>query len=163
MQNVPQTNLRRVIGFDGKAGRRQSGTMRAPMAFLLLALSFSPAWAIRPMKWESLMLMKAAAEKGDPEAQFLIGLQYKAGDGVDKDAAEAAKWLRKAAESGYAEAQSALGAMQAASGEPGDAVEAARWLRAAAGRRPSSSRQRPRYRELGAPAGVFPESAADFR
>ncbi len=79
------------------------------------------------------MLMKAAAEKGDLEAQFLMGLQYKVGDGVDKNPAEAAKWLRKAAESGHAEAQYALGEFYA-DPETGlaDPAEAVKWLEAAA-------------------------------
>lgn len=133
MEQAPQTNLHRVIGFDGGLSHRQSMAMRVPIALLLLALPLGPAWAAQPMKWENLMLMKAAAEKGDAEAQFLIGLQYKAGDGVDKDGAEAAKWLRKAAESGHTEAQNALGAMQAASSEPSEVAEAEKWLQAAAG------------------------------
>jgi hypothetical protein len=133
MPDAPQTNLRRVNGFDGAPVHRQSMAMRVPIALLLLALPLGPAWAARPMKWENLMLMRAAAEKGDPKAQFLIGLQYKAGDGVDKDAAEAAKWLRQAAESGHTEAQNALGAMLAASKEPSDVAEAEKWLQAAAG------------------------------
>ena len=86
------------------------------------------------MKWESLMLVKAAAEKGDREAQFLIGVQYKAGDGLARDRAEAAKWLRKAAETGHAEAQYALGDLYAdPASEDGlaDPVEAAKWLQAA--------------------------------
>jgi TPR repeat protein len=103
-------------------------------AVCLLALA-AAGQAARPMKWESLMLVKAAAEKGDREAQFLIGVQYKAGDGLARDRAEAAKWLRKAAESGHAEAQYALGELYAdAAPEDGlaDPVEAAKWLQAAA-------------------------------
>lgn len=87
------------------------------------------------MKWESLMLMKAAAEKGDPEAQFLIGLQYKVGDGFVRDRTEAVKWLRKAAESGLVEAQYALGDLYAAPDpENGlaDPAEAEKWLSKAA-------------------------------
>lgn len=103
-------------------------------AACVLAL-VSIADAARPMKWESLMLVKAAAEKGDHEAQFLIGLQYKVGDGLPRDRAEAAKWLRKAAESGNAEAQYALGDLYADdSVDDGLAnpAEAAKWIKAAA-------------------------------
>lgn len=103
-------------------------------AVCLLALA-SAGQAARPMKWESLMLVKAAAERGDREAQFLLGVQYRAGDGLARDRTEAAKWLRKAAESGHAEAQYALGDLYAET-SPEDAladpVEAAKWLRAAA-------------------------------
>jgi TPR repeat protein len=113
--------------------------MARTVCFLALA---SAGQAAPPMKWESLMLVKAAAEKGDREAQFLIGVQYKAGDGLARDRAEAAKWLRKAAEAGHAEAQYALGVLysEAApedgsalgqSNVPADPVEAAKWLQAA--------------------------------
>lgn len=133
MLKVPQTNLRRVIGFDATPGRRQSGGMRVPvMLWLLVALPFSAAIAAPPMKWENLMLMKTAAEKGDAEAQYLLGLQYQAGDGIEKNPVEATKWLRQAATQGHVGAQGALGAMQAASGNADEAAEAAKWLRAAA-------------------------------
>src|SRR6185369_1850179 len=101
---------------------------------LFLAL-LSPGWAMKPMAWESLMRVKAAAEQGDPEAQFLIGLQYKAGDGIDKDRGEAVKWLRKAAESGHVEAQYTLGDFYAGldpADELADLREAEKWLKAAA-------------------------------
>jgi len=110
--------------------------MRFRMACAVLWLGLVAALpAAKPMKWESLMLMKAAAEKGDPEAQFLIGLQYKVGDGLKRDRAEAIKWLRKAAESGHAEAQYALGELYAVSESadvPADPAEAEKWLRKAA-------------------------------
>lgn len=47
-----------------------------------------------------------ASERGDARAQYLLGLMYEKGEGVEKDADEAMKWFRKAAELGYAEAQS---------------------------------------------------------
>ena len=132
MQHVPQTNLRRVIGFDATPPRRQSGGMRVPvMLLLLVALPFSAVIAAPPMKWGSLMLMKAAAEKGDAEAQYLLGLQYQAGDGIEKSQVEAAKWLRQAATQGHVGAQGALGAMQASGGNADEAADAAKWLQAA--------------------------------
>jgi uncharacterized protein len=110
--------------------------MRHWMAWVVcwLALALA-AQAARPMKWESLMLVKAAAEKGDHEAQFLLGLQYKVGDGLPRDRAEATKWLRRAAESGHADAQYALGdllAEPAEDGAAGDQGEAMKWWQAAA-------------------------------
>jgi TPR repeat protein len=132
MPQVPQTNLRRVIGFDATRRRRQSNGMRVPvMLWLLVALPFPTAIAAPPMKWENLMLMKTAAEKGDTEAQYLLGLQYQAGDGIEKNPAEAAKWLRQAATQGHVGAQGALGALQAASGNADEVTEAAKWLQAA--------------------------------
>jgi len=87
------------------------------------------------MAWDSLMRVKAAAEQGNPEAQFLLGLQYKVGDGIEKDRVEAVKWLRKSAESGYVEAQYALGDFYAGldpTDDLADPREAEKWLKAAA-------------------------------
>jgi TPR repeat protein len=129
----PQTNLRQGISFDGMDRGRQSVFMRVlSVCWVLLVVAGSVAQAKQPMKWENLMLMRTAAEKGDPEAQFLIGLQYKVGDGVARDQVEAARWLRQSAETGHTEAQYALGTLQAESGGADDATEAAKWLRAAA-------------------------------
>jgi hypothetical protein len=53
-----------------------------------------------------------AAQKGDVEAQYELGLAYVEGDkGVKQDKAEGAKWVRKAAEQGLGEAQYNLGVM----------------------------------------------------
>lgn len=107
--------------------------MRVPVLLLLMvALPSSAVIAAPPMKWENLMLMKTAAEKGDAEAQYLLGLQYQAGDGIEKSPAEAVKWLRQAATQGHVDAQGALGALQAASGNADEAAEAVKWLQAAA-------------------------------
>ena len=48
------------------------------------------------------------AERGDAEAQNILGMMYVEGRGVPQDYAEAAKWYRKAAQQGHAEAQSTL-------------------------------------------------------
>ena len=52
---------------------------------------------------------KARAERGDPVAQYNLGVCYRNGEGVAKDQVEAVKWCRKAAEQGLANAQSNLG------------------------------------------------------
>jgi len=49
-------------------------------------------------------LFKPLAEQGLPLAQYNLGVMYYNGQGVPKDYAEAAKWYRKAAEQGLAEA-----------------------------------------------------------
>jgi TPR repeat protein len=132
MPNAQQTYLRSGMGFDAKTLHQHSKVMRVLFVLLvLLTKAGLSTFANPPMKWENLKVMKAAAEKGDPEAQFLIGLQYKVGDGVSKDANEAARWLRSAAQAGHLEAQTALGSLQAENGDPAEAVK---WLRAAAER-----------------------------
>ena len=50
-----------------------------------------------------------AAEQGNAEAQFNLGLCYKRGKGVTKDDAKAVYWYSKAANQGYALAQHNLG------------------------------------------------------
>lgn len=72
------------------------------------------------------------AEKGDANAQFVLGLKYDTGKGVPQDYVEAAKWYRKAAEQGYAKAQFNLGAMyDEGRGVHQDYAEAAKWYRMA--------------------------------
>ena len=52
---------------------------------------------------------RKAAEQGDAEAQFKLGVRYINGQGVDQSYTEAVKWFRKAAEQGDADAQYNLG------------------------------------------------------
>ena len=52
---------------------------------------------------------KARAERGDPVAQFNLGVCYADGEGVAKDQVQAVSWYRKAAEQGHAYAQFILG------------------------------------------------------
>jgi len=50
-----------------------------------------------------------AAEAGLADAQRLLGILYRRGEGVPKDAKTSFAWTRRAAEQGFAEAQYALG------------------------------------------------------
>ncbi len=73
------------------------------------------------------------AEQGDPRAQLQIGYQYNYGEGLNKNAREAAKWYRRAAEQGNAAAQSNLGSLyEEGQGVEEDWVEAAKWYRRSA-------------------------------
>ena len=82
---------------------------------------------------QALADLRASAEAGDPEAQFILGGIYFTGVGVPPDAAKAVAWYRRAAEQGHARAQYNLGAMYAEGrGVPPDAVEAVAWYRRAA-------------------------------
>ena len=51
---------------------------------------------------ESLKWTRVAVEKGDAMAMYHLGWCYEHGEGVEKDANEADKWYRKAAENGIA-------------------------------------------------------------
>jgi TPR repeat protein len=55
------------------------------------------------------MFQYAATNFGDPNAQYDLARMYLDGVGVDKDAAQAARWLHLAAEKNHAEAQALLG------------------------------------------------------
>jgi TPR repeat protein len=87
-----------------------------------------------PTTEESVNLLMRAGELGCVRAQYDLGALYATGDWAGpKDAAEARRWYRRAAEQGHGGAQSNLGAMLL-DGEGGeiDEVEGLRWLEAAA-------------------------------
>lgn len=58
-----------------------------------------------------LKLLERAARGGSTEAAYLIGNAYLRGEGVPADAAEAARWLGRAADLGHAASQSRLAAL----------------------------------------------------
>lgn len=73
------------------------------------------------------------AEKGDPHAQYNLGLLYARGQGVPQDYAQAASWYQKAAEQGVPAAQYNLGVMYAnGQGVKADPQEASKWFLKAA-------------------------------
>jgi len=76
---------------------------------------------------------RRAAEQGEADAQFSLGLSYDIGQGVPQNYSEAAKWYRRAAEQGHAKAQFNLGlSYDRAKGVPQSHSEAAKWYRRAA-------------------------------
>ena len=75
---------------------------------------------------------KSAADAGQAEAQFDLGVLYAQGLGVRRDLTEAASWYRKSAEQGNAEAEFALGQMYSRGwGVPRDEADALRWFQMA--------------------------------
>ena len=58
---------------------------------------------------DDLDTVRQAADQGDAEAQYNLGVIYNNGEGVPKDDAEAVRWFQLAAEQGYAKAQFELG------------------------------------------------------
>ena len=75
---------------------------------------------------------KAAAETGDAEAQFDLGLLYAQGLGVRRNLSEAERWYRMSARQGNAEAEYALGLLYSRGwGSPRDEADAIRWLQMA--------------------------------
>lgn len=106
--------------------------------FLLLALFIflsAPASAAEALTPDELnaAAVKARAEKGDAEAQYLLGGYYAKGIGVKQDWAKAAEWSRKSAEQGNANGQYALGFLtESGRGVKQDDAEAAKWYTKAA-------------------------------
>jgi TPR repeat protein len=83
---------------------------------------------------ESAAQLRAAADRGDAQAQFRLGQLYKFGDnGLPKDDTQAALWYRKAAEQGNPEAQVTF-AFDLAQGKgvEKNEAEAVSWYRKAA-------------------------------
>ncbi len=77
--------------------------------------------------------VKARADKGDGEAQLSVASCYANGNGVARNPAKAAKYLRKAAEQGLPRAECLLGLAYAnADGVKLNKAEAAHWLQKAA-------------------------------
>ena len=77
--------------------------------------------------------LQALAEQGDADAQLELGNRHFNGEGVPRDAREAAQWYRMAAEQGHASAQNNLGVMyKTGEGVPKDARQAVQWYRKAA-------------------------------
>ena len=89
--------------------------------------------AIREKVPDPSRQMSQAAEQGDAEAQYKLGLSYYIGEDVEKDYTKAVKWFRKAADQGHAEAQTSLGACYSmGNGVNQDYNEAVKWFRKAA-------------------------------
>jgi len=81
----------------------------------------------------TLVSLRKAAEQGDANAQFNLGLDYANGEGVPQDYTQAAMWWRKSAEQGNRGAQFNLGWLyEYGHGVPQDYSEAAVWYRKSA-------------------------------
>ena len=90
------------------------------------------------VKWYRL-----AAEQGDADAQYRLGIMYLNGRGVPQDDVVAVKWSHKAAEQGDADAQSLLGAMyERGRGVPQDFIQAHMWFNLAASRSSGETRDK---------------------
>tara|TARA_R110000765_G_scaffold324976_2_gene416497 strand:+ start:916 stop:1131 length:216 start_codon:yes stop_codon:yes gene_type:complete len=63
------------------------------------------------VKIETVSWYRLAAEQGDADAQYNLGIMYDTGRGVPENDAEAVRWYRLAAEQGDANAQFNLGGM----------------------------------------------------
>ena len=97
-----------------------------PLALMLLALT-----ACNEVPPEQDLRLQA--ERGDPNAQYLLGSLYEHGQGMPQSHQEAVKWFRKAAEQGNVDAQFSLAlAYMFGQGTPQSYEDAVVWFRKAA-------------------------------
>ena len=81
----------------------------------------------------AIPLFRPLADQGNADAQYVLAMMYRVGDGVPENGAEAVRWYRKAADQGLAPAQLGLGLMYAnGEGVPQNDVEAYMWWNLAA-------------------------------
>ncbi len=107
--------------------------MRGKMKRVITLLMLVAAGIVSAGNQIDVAKCRECAEKGNPKAQFYLGMCYSNGEGVEKDGAEAVKWYRRAAEQGVAEAVYSLGVCYAdGCGVAKDLAEAVKWYRKAA-------------------------------
>lgn len=76
---------------------------------------------------------EAVARQGVAQAQFMLGVIYEYGDGVEPSYADAARWYESAAKSGLTSAETRLGLLYVHGlGVPADLGQGRRWLERAA-------------------------------
>lgn len=108
--------------------------LRLP-ALMLLLLFLANGCAYLPGQTDNdaVARVRSAAEQGDPQSQYRLGLLYTNGTRLPQDHAKAVKWFGKAARNGHREAQYMLGiAYYAGRGVAGDPGRARHWLLQAA-------------------------------
>lgn len=82
---------------------------------------------------EALRVWGPLTDRGDPAAQYAIGLMHRLGQGVERDYAEAVRWYSRAADQGFLPAQINLGTMYAnGQGVEEDYPQAYKWFELAA-------------------------------
>lgn len=81
----------------------------------------------------ALTLLRPLAERGDPPAQYYLGLMYQDGKGLPEDLAQALGWYRRAADRNLPSAQKNLADLYyLGKGVARDYAAAANWYRKAA-------------------------------
>ena len=135
-----------------KAAKRTARLLALFAALLLTVMNTLPAAAqtmeearaayARGDHATALRGFRMHAERGDAEAQLILGLMYDKGEDIPQDHTEAARWYRRAAEQGHAGAQNNLGVMyEYGDGVAQDLVQAHKWYNLAASRASSSERE----------------------
>jgi TPR repeat protein len=99
----------------------------------ILSVCLLLAIMLLPGRLQAVDPLRALADRGDPAAQYRLGMDYLNGRNVRKDPAKAVYWLRKSAMQGYSWAQVWLGlAYKNGWGVPKNGKKALKWWRRAA-------------------------------
>ena len=128
----------------------------AALTSVATVMCFTASAVSIAMQDTEVAAVMAAAERGDPDAQYELAWMYFIGTDVPKDDAKSARWCRRAAEQGHAAAQVMLGSKYEIGdlGMRQDYAEAVWWYRRAAeqGYAPGQFALAGQYREgLGVP------------
>ena len=81
------------------------------LALLVVAACWGPTLQANDWKNAPISEVQKAAEQGNVDAQYNLGVKYEYGKGVAQDYKQAVAWYRKAAEQGDVDAQRILGMM----------------------------------------------------
>lgn len=113
------------------------------MIIALILILAIPAWAdfqagedayLRSDYSTAIEEWRDLANKGDAEAQNMLGYMYRYGEGISQDYSQAIEWYRRSADQGNPRAQNNLGVMyRYGLGVPQDYQKAFRWFEKAAG------------------------------
>ena len=118
--------LRKAVAHGHSDAQRSLGSVQSSLG----SLHFYGWGVVSADKREAVKWYHKAAESGDPQAQYRLGLCYYNGEGVQKDKTEAVKWYRKAAEQGHIKAQHDLSiCCSIGDGVEQDLDEAEKWCR----------------------------------
>jgi TPR repeat protein len=114
----------------------------AALLFISLLIAAAPARADMTAAWDAYdhgdydkaaELFRVEADRGDSEAQYMLGVMYGNSKLGPRDPADAARWYQKAADQGHPDAQDALGYLyDFGLGVPHDDVKAEQLYRQAA-------------------------------
>ena len=90
---------------------RRPTSILTTLAISVMALTLIAPWVLGQDP-DQITEIRRLAEQGDAEAQYSLGYRYATGIGVPQDRAEAARWLRLAADQGHIQADDFLGRMR---------------------------------------------------
>jgi hypothetical protein len=128
--------LRRTAGAAPTAGRlRWSLVSKAGLVILALVVATGMGVRVRNVTLAASAsdAVRSAAERGDADAQFRLGMMHAEGKGAERDDALALGWFRRAADSGHAAAQNIVGIFYTLGrGTARDDAVAMQWLQRSA-------------------------------